>query len=73
MKKDKQLTVGELIELLKRYDPKTPVWTRNRDDPVLCYQKLFPEYVRITTITDYSKGEDEESEVDELVLGCDVF
>jgi hypothetical protein len=73
MNPNKQITVGELIELLKRYDPKTPVWTRNTDDPGMCYQKLFPEYVKITTITDYSKGEGEESEVDELVFGSDVF
>lgn len=73
MPESKQLTAGELIELLKTFDPNTPVWTRTTDDLELCYQKLFPEYVKITTITDYSKGEDEESEVDELVLGSDFF
>lgn len=45
-----QLTVGDLIESLKKYDQSLPVWITTSDDPERCYEKMISTDIELGDI-----------------------
>jgi hypothetical protein len=54
---EKQITAGELIELLQKFDPELPVWLAHSDEPKSCYHRLTADDIKNSDI--WLPGEEE--------------